>query len=106
MSGVFHKRVYETPVSRAAVAADFPRFSFGVFNDPPGQIWPDFVHDTEEFVVVAEGDLEITVEGDTARCGPGDLVLIPSGARHTLKTSAECGSTWYYGYGHLGESDA
>jgi quercetin dioxygenase-like cupin family protein len=105
MSGVFRKSAYATPVSRTAVAADFPSFSFGVFEDPPGQVWADFTHDTDEFVVVANGDMEIEVAGETARCGPGDLVLIPAKAPHTLRTSRDGGSTWFYGYGHFGAAD-
>jgi quercetin dioxygenase-like cupin family protein len=105
MSEVFRRNAYGVPVSREAVAADFPGFSFGVFADPPGQVWADFTHDTDEFVVVAEGDMEIEVDGETARCGPGDLVLIPARAAHTLRTSRAGGSTWFYGYGRFGGRD-
>ena len=34
-------------------------YSFGVFRDPPGQVWADFVHKTDELVVLAEGEIEI-----------------------------------------------
>ena len=33
-------------------------YSFGVFKDPPGQVWADFVHRTDELVVLAEGEIE------------------------------------------------
>ncbi|WP_292294264.1 cupin domain-containing protein [Marivita sp.] len=102
MSGAFRKAAYATPVSRTAVAADFPGFSFGVFRDPPGQVWADFTHDTDEFVVVAEGAVQIEVAGEMADCGAGDLVLIPAQTSHTLRTSPDAGSVWYYGYGHFG----
>jgi quercetin dioxygenase-like cupin family protein len=102
MSGAFRKGAYAAPVSQADVAADFPGFSFGVFRDPPGQIWADFTHDTDEFVVVAEGEVQIEVAGEVDRCTPGDLVLIPARASHTLRTSADAGSVWYYGYGAFG----
>ncbi len=102
MSGCFQKNAYETPVSANVVKADFPGFSFGTFRDPPGQIWKDFVHDTDEFVVVAEGSMEIEVAGEKARCGPGDLVRIPAQAAHTLITLSEGGSVWHYGYGVFG----
>jgi hypothetical protein len=29
-------------------------YSFGVFKDPPGQVWVDFVHRTDELVLLAE----------------------------------------------------
>jgi quercetin dioxygenase-like cupin family protein len=102
MSGVFRKGAYAAPVPREAVKADFPGFSFGVFRDPPGQVWADFTHDTDEFVVVAEGEMRIEVAGEVAECGPGDLVMIPARANHTLRTSQGGGSVWYYGYGQFG----
>jgi len=99
MSGPFVIAAYSAPVSPEAVRADFPGFSFGTFRDPPGQVWADFVHDTDEFVVVAEGRVHIEVAGETAACRTGDLVLIPRHARHSLTTSPEAGSVWFYGYG-------
>ena len=38
-------------------------YSFGVFKDPPGQVWADFVHRTNELVVLVEGEIEIEIEG-------------------------------------------
>jgi quercetin dioxygenase-like cupin family protein len=98
----FRKAAYAAPVSEKSVRDDFPGFSFGIFRDPPGQVWADFIHPTDEFVVVVEGDVEIEVAGERASCGPGDLVLIPAGARHTLRTSRTAGSVWFYGYGTFG----
>lgn len=98
----FHPGAYPLPVSPAAVRADHPGFTFGVFRDPPGQVWADFVHAQDEFVVVAEGSVEIEVAGAVALCGPGDLVRIPAGARHSLRTARSSGSVWLYGYGHFG----
>lgn len=105
MSTVFHKAAYGLPVTEKAVAADFPEFSFSVFRDPAGQVWADFTHDTDEFVVVAEGEVEIEVAGEVAQCGAGDLVRIPAGAVHSLRTSMNGGSVWYYGYGRFGGND-
>jgi len=34
-------------------------YSFRIFKDPPGQVWADFVHKTDELVVLAEGQIEI-----------------------------------------------
>ena len=36
-------------------------YSFGIFKDPPGQVWADFVHKTDELVVLAEGEIEIEI---------------------------------------------
>ena len=98
----FRVGAYAVPVDPAAVRADFPGFSFGTFTDPPGQVWADFTHATDAFVVIAEGRVEVEVAGESAACGPGDLVLIPAGASHGLRTSPEAGSRWHYGYGRFG----
>ena len=29
-------------------------FSFGIFRDPPGRVWQDFSHSTDELVILAE----------------------------------------------------
>ena len=102
MNNLFHSSAYEVPVSADDVRADHPGFSFGTFRDPPGQTWADFVHDTDEFVVVAEGEIDIEVAGERMLCRPGDLVRIPAKARHTLRTRPDAASVWYYGYGHFG----
>ena len=34
-------------------------YSFGVFKVLPGQVWVDFVHETDELVILAEGEIEI-----------------------------------------------
>ena len=42
-------------------------YSFGIFKDPPGQVWADFVHKTDELVILAEGEIEIEIEGNSQR---------------------------------------
>ena len=53
-------------------------YSFGVFRDPPGQVWADFVHQTDELVVVAEGEIEEEIEGKAERFQIGEMVFIPA----------------------------
>jgi quercetin dioxygenase-like cupin family protein len=66
--------------------------------DPPGQKWLDFKHDVDELVMVVEGDVEFEVEGDVHRPAPGEEVLIPARARHSVRTLGRAGSRWLYGY--------
>ncbi|MCX2721063.1 cupin domain-containing protein [Roseibium salinum] len=100
----FHRAKYSSPPSADQVREDFPGFTFGTFRDPPGQVWADFVHDEDEFIVVAQGEIVITVADETATCGPGDLVRIPAQVNHTLETTEAGGSVWHYGYGRFGET--
>ena len=53
-------------------------YSFGVFHDPPGQVWADFVHRTDELVVLAEGEIEVETEGKAERFQIGEMVFIPT----------------------------
>ena len=53
-------------------------YSFGVFSDPPGQVWADFVHRTNELIVLAEGEIEVEIEGKAERFQIGGMVFIPA----------------------------
>ena len=53
-------------------------YSFGVFRDPLGQVWADFVHQTDELVVLAEGEIEVEIEGKAERFQIGEMVFIPA----------------------------
>ena len=73
-------------------------FSFGVWTDPPGQVWENYVHDADELFMVAEGEVEIEMEGEILRPGPGDEVLIPAKTRHTVRNTGNIAAHWLYGY--------
>ena len=100
MSDIVTKAKFRAPVDRDAVAADWRArgYSCGLFVDPPGQEWNDFVHAANELVTVAEGRLRMSVGEQTFVAEPGDEVFIPKGARHSLK-NIDAGTTrWLYGY--------
>ncbi|MEP1209854.1 MAG: cupin domain-containing protein [Rhizobiaceae bacterium] len=107
MTEIFRNGVFSVPVSAQEVKEHWRRegFDFGIFRDPPGQEWNDFVHSTDEYVLVAEGELHISVGSDKADCRPGDLVRIPKGVPHSLKTTSPTGSVWFYGYGNWGREN-
>ena len=71
-------------------------YSFGVFRDPPGQVWADFVHRTDELVVLAEGEIEVEIEGKSQRPQIGEEVFIPANAVHTVRNVGLTNSVWYY----------
>ena len=73
-------------------------YSFGVFQDPPKQVWANFVHKTDELVVVAEGEIEIEIEGKVHQPRIGEEVFIPANASHTVRNIGSKGNVWYYGY--------
>ncbi len=73
-------------------------FSCGIWTDPPGQIWSDYVHDTDELVMLLEGEIELFFSGQTFRPQIGDEILIPARERHTVKNIGKTTNRWYYGY--------
>jgi len=51
----------------------------------PGQATERHYHRvSEEIYVVTKGSGELEIDGETARVRPGDAILIPPGAWHTL----------------------
>ena len=73
-------------------------YSFGIFKDPPGKIWADFVHKTDELVLLADGEIEIEIEGKLQQPQIGEEVLIPANAMHTVRNIGQTNNVWYYGY--------
>ena len=73
-------------------------YSFGIFKDPPGQVWADFVHKTDELIVLAEGQIEIEIEGISQQPPIGKEVFIPAKAMHTVRNVGKTINAWYYGY--------
>ena len=73
-------------------------YSFGVFKDPPGQVWADFVHRTDELVILVEGEIEIEIEGKSEQPPIGKEVFIPAKAIHTVRNIGATNNVWYYGY--------
>jgi len=60
-------------------------YSFGVFKDPPGQVWADFVHKTDELVVLTEGKIEIEIEGKSQRPQIVEEIFLPVCALHKVR---------------------
>ena len=73
-------------------------FSCGIWIDPPGQVWRDFVHNVDEMVMLIEGEIELTFAGETIHPQLGEEILIPAGVAHTVKNIGKTTNRWYYGY--------
>jgi quercetin dioxygenase-like cupin family protein len=86
--------------NREQTAADWSQrgFSCDLWTDPPGQRWEDFTHDTDELVMVLEGDMEFEVEGQMHHPETGEELLIPAGAVHSARNIGSTTARWLYGY--------
>ena len=58
----------------------------------------DFVYKTDELVFLAEGEIEIEIEGKSERPEIGEEVFIPANTLHTVRNMGSMGNVWYYGY--------
>ncbi len=75
-------------------------FSCGLWTDPPGQRWEDFVHETDEVVLVVEGEMEFVVDGKVHHPKVGEELFIPAGASHSARNVGTETARWLYGYRH------
>jgi quercetin dioxygenase-like cupin family protein len=87
-------------VDKKQVADDWGRRGFGcdIWTDPPGQVWPDFVHETDELVMLIDGDIELQFAGKILRPMAGEEILIPAGEPHTVINIGQTRNHWFYGY--------
>ena len=73
-------------------------FEGGLWIDPPGQVWKDYIHGVDELVMLVQGEVEIDMEGATHTLEIGKELLIPADTYHTVRTSGRGGSQWLYSY--------
>jgi quercetin dioxygenase-like cupin family protein len=73
-------------------------FSGGIWVDPPGQVWEDYVHDEDELFMVLDGEVELEVDGKVTRPKRGEEVLIPARTKHTVRNVGNETSRWLYAY--------
>ena len=73
-------------------------FSCELWVDPPGQCWENFVHETDELVIVVEGELEFEINGEINHPKTGEELYIPAGARHSVRNFGGSTAKWLYGY--------
>lgn len=89
-----------TAVNKQNVSKDWAArgFSCDLWVDPPGQRWEDFVHATDELVLVVEGELEFEINGVISHPKIGEELFIPAGAVHSVRNIGRQTARWLYGY--------
>ena len=90
-------------IDRATVENDWKArgFSCGLWVDPPGQVWEDYVHATDELVMLIEGALELEMQGRILRPAIGEEVLIAANTSYTVRNTGGTTARWLYGYRSL-----
>ncbi len=87
-------------VDRDKIANDWQSrgFTCDLWVDGPGQQWNDFVHDSDEVVVVVEGEMEFEIAGESYHPSIGEEVFIPAGAVHSTHNLGRTTALWLFGY--------
>ena len=73
-------------------------YSCDLWTDPPGQVWADYVHATDELLMLVEGEIEVSFGGKTHRPVIGEEIFIPAGTSHTVINVGDKTNRWLYGY--------
>jgi uncharacterized cupin superfamily protein len=73
-------------------------FSCDLWIDAPGRVWRNFIHETDELVMLVEGEEEFEMNGQIHRLEIGQELLIPAGTYHTARNVGRSTSKWLYGY--------
>jgi quercetin dioxygenase-like cupin family protein len=55
-----------------------------------GSVLPEHAHPHEQVATIIRGAFEMTVDGETRTIKPGDVVVIPSGAKHRGRALTDC----------------
>ena len=85
---------------REQIAADWEArgFSCDLWTATPGQRWEDFVHPTDELVLVLEGQIEFEVDGTVCHPAVGEELHIPAHTVHSARNVGTTTARWLYGY--------
>ena len=73
-------------------------FSCDIWIDPPGKVWANFVHGTDELLMLIDGEIELEMDGEILHPEIGDEILIPAGMNHTVRNIGLVTNHWFYGY--------
>jgi quercetin dioxygenase-like cupin family protein len=87
-------------LSRPRVERDWRSrgFGCGLWVDPPGQVWEDYTHATDELVIVLEGELELEMQGLMFHPNIGEEVFIPAHVTHSVRNVGGTTAQWLYRY--------
>jgi quercetin dioxygenase-like cupin family protein len=64
---------------------DSPSMSFVHYEFDAGATVHRHAHDQEEVWHILEGELDVSIGGDTRRAGPGMVAIVPANTEHEVK---------------------
>ena len=89
-----------TTINQTVISKKWAARGFGcdLWVDPSGQCWEDFVHHTDELVIVVEGQMDFEINGHIIHPRAGEEIFIPAGAIHSVRNIGSSTARWLYGY--------
>jgi mannose-6-phosphate isomerase-like protein (cupin superfamily) len=87
-------------MDKSAIQKDWAArgFSCDIWTDPPGQVWQDYVHSTDELLMLIDGEIELHFSGKVLRPAIGEEIFIPAKLPHTVINVGAVTNHWLYGY--------
>ena len=87
-------------VDREAITADWTKrnFTSDLWSDPPGRYWRNYVHETDELLLLVQGEIELEMEGKVLRPAAGEEIFIPARVVHSVRNCGKIRNYWLYGY--------
>ena len=76
-------------------------FSCDIWIDPPGKVWPNFVHGSDELLMFIDGEIELKMDGKILHPEIGEEIFIPAGMNHTVRNIDSVTNHWFYGYKNI-----
>ena len=73
-------------------------FSCDLCADAPGAVGENLIHDTQELVMLLEGEMELEIMGKKRRPAIGEEVRILALNMHTVRNVGKSTARWLYGY--------
>ena len=92
---------FKTGIQKETIAPQWAArgFSCEMWVDPPGQVWADRVHESDQLIMPVTGYMELELaDGERLRLKVGEEVLIPKGAVHTLRNQGRTTACWLFGF--------
>ncbi len=73
-------------------------YSCEIWTDPPGRGWQDCVHDSDELLMLIDGEIEVRFASKVLRPAIGEEIFIPANVTHTVINIGAVTNHWFYGY--------
>jgi len=85
---MYSPKIYKD-LTREQIETDIRKEGFNpiVLANDPGYIYPEHQHPETKVLAFLEGSMDITFDGKTYHCEPGDKCIVPGNTKH----SAVCG---------------